>query len=99
MTWVISLENLEIKYAVDFLNSMGYNWDGKIVGKEIIPETIYDFDCPQIIKLDGEEKGLILYDELDESPECIIYQIVNEVFVTEKDLTKEWIEFLKQIKI
>ena len=88
------MENLEIKYALDFLKSMGYKWNGEILNKDK-PSTIYNFDSPQIVKLNGEEKGLILYNELDESPECIIYQIVNGVFVTEKDLTKEWADFLK----
>ena len=71
------MENLNIKHAIEFINSKGYNWDGKIVGKDTIPETIYDFDCPQIINLNSEEKGLILYNGQDDSPECIIYQIVN----------------------
>lgn len=91
------MENLNIKFAIEFINSVGYNWNGEIVGKDVRPETIYDFDNPQIVKLNGEEKGLILYNELDDSPECIVYQIVNGVFVTEKDLTREWTKFLKGI--
>ena len=92
------MESLNIKHAVNFLNSMGYKWNGAISDKEK-PSTIYCFDSPQIVKLNGEEKGLILYNELDDSPECIIYQILNGIFVTEKDLTKEWIEFLNKIKM
>ena len=97
------MENLNIKYAIEFLKNMGYSWNGEIVGKDIIPETIYDFDCPQIVNLNGEEKGLILYNEQDSSPECLIYWFEkngdSHNFVTEMDLTQEWIEFLNQKKL
>ena len=92
------MENLDIKYAIDFINKMGYSWDGKLGDK--IPETIYSFDCPQIVKLNGKQKGLILYNPVDNSPECIIYWFERHGgccnFVTEKNLTKEWIEYLKE---
>ena len=93
------MENLDIKYAVEFVNKMGYKWDGK-VGKAK-PKTIVDLGIPQIVKLNGEEKGLILYNEQDNSPECIIYWFEKHGecynFVTEKNLTKEWTGFLKGI--
>lgn len=93
------MENLNIKYAIEFINSMGYNWDGKIVGKDLIPEIIYDFYCPQIVKLNGEEKGLKFYDDQDNSPECYIYWFEKDGnftnFVMEKNLTKEWIDYLR----
>ena len=93
------MENLNIKYAIEFINKMGYTWDGK-VGDDI-PETIYDFDCPQIVKLNGEEKGLILYNEQDNQPECIIYWFEKHGgcynFVTERNLTNEWKKYLKRI--
>lgn len=77
---------------------MGYRWNGK-VGKNV-PKTIYHFDCPQIVKLNGEEKGLILYNPVDDSPECIIYWFEKHGncynFVTEKNLTNEWTEFLRE---
>lgn len=92
------MEKLNIKYAIEFINKMGYKWDGK-VGKTK-PETIYHFDCPQIVKLNGEEKGLILYNPVDDSPECIIYWFEKHSncynFVTEKNLTNEWTEYLKE---
>lgn len=90
------MENLSIKHAIDFINKMGYNWNGEVLeaNKQL---TIYNFFCPQKVELNGEVKGLILYNEQDNTPECRIYSIVNNVFVTEKDLTKEWLEFLKEI--
>ena len=88
------MENLNIKYAIEFMNKMGYNWDGGIVNEEN-PTNIYKFFSPQKVELNGEVNGLILYNELDNSPECIIYDIVNNIFVTEVDSTKEWAEFLK----
>ena len=88
------MENLDIKYAIEFINKMGYSWNGKILNREN-PTTIYNFYSPQKVELNGEIKGLILYNEQDNSPECIIYNIIDNIFVSEKDLTKEWIDFLK----
>lgn len=103
MIWAISMENLNIKYAIDFINKMGYTWDGKIVVNDTILESISSFDIPQIVKLNGEEKGLILYNPVDDSPECIIYWFEKHGncynFVTEKNLTNEWAEFLREKNI
>lgn len=93
------MEDLDIKYAIDFINKMGYSWDGKVGRTK--PKTIVNFSIPQIIKLNGVKKGLILYDEQTDKPECRIYWFEKHGncynFVTEKDLTKEWIEYLKGI--
>lgn len=95
------MENLSIKYAIEFINEMGYKWDGKVGNN--VPENIYHFDCPQIVKLNGKKRGLILYNPVDDSPECIIYWFEKHGncynFVTEKNLTSEWIDFLKENKI
>lgn len=90
------MENLNIKYAIDFINKMGYRWDGEILNNEK-PSTIYNFFCPQTVKLNGEVKGLILYDEQDDSPECIIYKIVKGIFIIEKNLTDEWVKYLNNV--
>ncbi len=93
------MENLSLKFAIEFLNLMGYKWDGKVGRSK--PKTIINFDIPQIVKLNGKEKGLVLYNEQTNEPECIIYWFEKHGncynFVTEKNLTKEWIEYLKGI--
>jgi len=92
------MENLDIKHAKEFLKSVGYTWNGKI-GKNCF-KTICDFDYPQIIKLNNEEKGLILYNEQDNQPECIIYSFEKHgnsyLFAMEKNLTSEWADYLKR---
>lgn len=92
------MKEIDIKFAIEFLKQMGYSWDGKI-GKSK-PETIADFDIPQVVMLNGEEKGLILLDEQSNDPTCILYWFEKHGgcynFVTEKNLTKEWIEYLEK---
>ncbi len=93
------MEKIDIKYAIDFLNKMGYSWNGEIIGKGK-PTTIEEFFYPVIVSLNGEEKGLIFYDECDNQPNCIIYKFKDHsLCVIEKDLTNEWIEHLKENNI
>ncbi|MBR1987638.1 MAG: hypothetical protein IKA36_01230 [Clostridia bacterium] len=96
------MEDLSIKYAIDFMNKMGYSWDGRITDTRIIsttnndkPTTIEEFFQPIFIMLNNEEKAIIFYDECDDQPNCIIYNYKDGIFVIEKDLTNDWIEFLK----
>ena len=36
----MDIENLDVKYAIEFLNSVGYSWDGSVVGNNEKPKTI-----------------------------------------------------------
>ena len=99
----MSIENLDIKFAIEFLKNIGYIWDGCICGKDKKPTTIYTFFYPQEVKLinrknEEEIKGLSLYDECTEKP---YFAISNKhsvsCFVEEINLTKEWTLFLKEI--
>jgi len=101
----MNIENLDIKFAIEFLKSIGYNWNGCINDKKEKPSTIYDFFCPQEIKIINEEnkeeiKGLTLYDECTNLP---YFAISNKhpvnIFVEEKNLTQEWVLFLTQNNI
>jgi len=40
------IENLDIKYAIEFLKTIGYTWDGNILkDNPIRTNTIYEFHC------------------------------------------------------
>lgn len=100
----MDIENLDIKYAIEFLKTLGYKWDGHICDKQQKPTTIFDFFCPQEIKLvncDNKEeiKAITFYDEStgENKPCCEFYKKVSiSSFVAEKDLTKEWVRFLSK---
>ena len=99
----MDIENLDIKYAIKFLKTIGYEWDGYINEKHKAA-TIYPFDSPQIVRLVNSEnkqeiKGLMLYDEStgENKPYFGIFNKHSEIsFVEEINLTKEWIEFLNK---
>lgn len=100
----MNIEELDIKLAIQFLKTIGYEWDGTICEKDEKPTTICLFDCPQMVKLinaknEEEIKGLMLYDVStgDYLPYCAFYKKVSiSSYVVEKDLTKEWVEFLSK---
>ena len=64
----MNIENLDIKYAIGFLETIGYKWNCNICDKQPKP-TISDFFCPQEIELVNspnkeEFKAITFYDEL-----------------------------------
>lgn len=100
----MDIENLDIKYAIKFLETIDYKWNGYICDKQQKPTTVFDFFCPQEIKLVNSEnkeelKFITFYDESsgENKPSCEFYKKVSTCScVSEKDLTKEWIEFLNK---
>ena len=101
---IMDIENLDIKYAIEFLKIMGYEWDGCICDKQQKLTTIYLFDSPEVVRLINSEnkeeiKGLMLYDEStgENKPYFGMFNKHSEIsFVEEINLTKEWIEFLNK---
>ncbi len=100
----MDIGNLDIKYAIDFLKTIGYMWNGYICDKQQKPTTIFNFFCPQEIKVvnngnNEELKAITFYDEStgENKPSCGFYKKVSMCsYVPEKDLTKEWVEFLSK---
>ena len=77
----MDIENLDIKYAIEFLKTIGYKWNGYICDKRQKPTTISDFFCPQEIKLVSNEnkeeiKVITFYDESTGKPSCEFYKKV-----------------------
>ena len=63
----MNIENLDIKYAIGFLEAIRYKWNGNICDKQQ-KSTISDFFCPQEIKLVNSQnkeefKAITFYDE------------------------------------
>ena len=101
----MNIENLDINYAIEFLNSVGYSWDGSIVGNNEKPKTIYDFFYPQDILLINSENneelvGLQLYDECTDLPYFSLYKKHEVNSYTEMlNFTEQWTTFLKNKQI
>ena len=97
----MDIENLDINYAIEFLNTIGYKWDGTIQDKEEAPKTIYNFFCPQYIKINNNKNqeeyiGLQLYDECSGTPFfCIYKKHERNLYTEELNYSKEWTNFLK----
>ena len=106
----IDIDEVDIKVAIEFLKTMGYEWDGTICEEGAkVPTTIYPFDYPRTVKLinsknEEEFKGLILYTEStgEGLPDCELYKnyrykdYSEARLVPEMSFTKEWIEFLNK---
>lgn len=92
-----NINKYDINWAIEFLDIMGYKWDGKLCGEDFVRPTIDNFFDVSKVILNGEEKGLCLYNEEDFihlTPSCIVYKIERGIFVTERNLTNEWESFL-----
>lgn len=97
---MLNIEDLDIKLAIEFLKSHGYSWDGKIVNEVNKHTTIAEFYCPKLVIINGEKKGLILYEDCYDTPDCIFYNPTEDgYFVIETSLTNEWTKFLESKNI